>query len=342
MINLRFHLVSLVAVFLALGLGVTMGASFVNRATVDTLRDRVDAVETSYKDRGSLLDTLSKQLQQVDGSAETLVGPQSPVLPGRLSGRQVVLVAPSGLSASSLAAAQQSLGAAGAVQPGTIRLADALSFEDPAVVARARERLGLRGGSKSEVRNAVLAKFADALATLSAPLPGAAAGLSRPGGPTPDLAQVGSARQVLRDLADLGLVAFDTKGAPSGTALPDVVGATYLMVVSSEVPESSDAMVVELATDVVRSAPSTVTVGELAPARAAGSVPSTSTVPDAELLGTLRSDDELASRLSTVDDLEEAFGRLAMVLALQQEGVGTVGHYGNGKGATAPFPLTGR
>ena len=39
---------------------------------------------------------------------------------------------------------------------------------------------------------------------------------------------------------------------------------------------------------------------------------------------------------------EEAFGRLAVVLALQQEGAGTVGHYGNGPGATAPFPLTTR
>ena len=342
MINLRFHLVSLVAVFLALGLGVTMGASFVNRATVDTLRDRVDAVENSYKDRGALLDTLSKQLQQVDGSAEALVGPQSPVLPGRLSNRPVVLVVPDGVPDGALASAEQALATADAVRPGTIRLTTAVDLEDDALVARVKERLGLKGSSRSELQGAVLAQLGDALATLSAPVAGTTGGVTRPGGPTPDLTQVAAARQQLRDLADLGLIELDTAGAPAGAALPDVVGATYLMVVSTEVDASADDAVVALAKDVVRAAPSTVTVGELAPVRDKGGVPASTTVPDASLLGNLRSDDELASRLSTVDDLEEAFGRLAVVLALQQEGTGTVGHYGNGPGATAPFPLTAR
>ena len=342
MINLRFHLVSLVAVFLALGLGVTMGASFVNRATVDTLRDRVDAVESSYKDRGALLDTLNKQLQQVDGSADALVGPQSPVLPGRLSDRPVVLVVPDGLPDGSLAAAQQALATSGAARPGTVRLTGVLALEDDAAAARVKERLGLKGTSRAELQSAVLARLGDALATLSAPVAGSPGGVTRPGGPAPDLAQVAAARQQLRDLAELGLVELDTSGASGGAALPDVVGATYLMVVSTEVDASADDAVVALATDVVRAAPATVTVGELAPARDKGGVPASTTVPDASLLGNLRSDDELASRISTVDDLEEAFGRLALVLALQQEGAGTVGHYGNGPGATAPFPLTAR
>jgi len=342
MINLRFHLVSLVAVFLALGLGVTMGASFVNRATVDTLRDRVDAVEGSYKDRGALLDTLSKQLQQVDGSAETLVGAQSPVLPGRLSGRPVVLVVPDGVPGGSLAAAEQALATANAVRPGTIRLTTALGMKDEGLGAKVKSKFGLKGGSAAELQEAVLAELGDALATLSAPVAGSTGGVTRPGGPSPDLTQVAAARQLLRDLADLGLVKLDTSGATAGAALPDVVGATYLMVVSTEVDAAADEAVVTLAEDVAQSAPSTVTVGELAPVRDKGGVPSSTTVPDASLLGALRSDDELASRLSTVDDLEEAFGRLAMVLALQQEGTGTVGHYGNGSGATAPFPLTGR
>lgn len=342
MINLRFHLVSLVAVFLALGLGVTMGASFVNRATVDTLRDRVDAVETSYKDRGALLDTLSKQLQQVDGSAETLVGAQSPVLPGLLSNRPVVLVVPDSVPASSLAATEQALAASNAVRSGTLRLTAAIDMDDSALVAKVKAKLGLRGASRPELQGAVLEQLGEALATLSAPVAGSPAGVSRSGGPTPDLAQVAVARQKLRDLAELGLVELDTAGAPSGAALPDVVGATYLMVVSTEVAAADGEAVVALAEDVVRAAPSSVTVAELGPVRDQGGVAPSTTVPDASLLGALRTDDELASRLSTVDDLEEAFGRLAVVLALQQEGAGTVGHYGNGPGATAPFPLTGR
>ena len=186
MINLRFHLVSLVAVFLALGLGVTMGASFVNRATVDTLRDRVEAVENSYKDRGALLDTLSKQLQDVDGSAELLVGAESPVLPGRLADRPVVLVLPAGLAPDALDPTVVSMAAAGAELPGSVRLAPALDLDDPALLARVKERLGLRATSRNEVRAAVLEQLGGALAVLSAPVVGTSSTVTRPGGPTPE------------------------------------------------------------------------------------------------------------------------------------------------------------
>ena len=45
MINFRFHLVSLVAVFLALTVGIVVGATIVNQAIVDGLNHRIDRVE---------------------------------------------------------------------------------------------------------------------------------------------------------------------------------------------------------------------------------------------------------------------------------------------------------
>ena len=42
MINFRFHLISLIAVFLALAVGVVMGYSVLGQPTVDTLQGRVD------------------------------------------------------------------------------------------------------------------------------------------------------------------------------------------------------------------------------------------------------------------------------------------------------------
>ena len=35
MINLRYHIVSITAVFLALGIGLTLGSTFLDRVTVD-------------------------------------------------------------------------------------------------------------------------------------------------------------------------------------------------------------------------------------------------------------------------------------------------------------------
>ena len=40
MLNFRFHVVSLVAVFLALAIGIIMGSTVIDRALVDTLEEQ--------------------------------------------------------------------------------------------------------------------------------------------------------------------------------------------------------------------------------------------------------------------------------------------------------------
>ena len=45
MINFRFHLASLIAIFLALALGVVIGAGVIDRGVVDTLDNRLDSIE---------------------------------------------------------------------------------------------------------------------------------------------------------------------------------------------------------------------------------------------------------------------------------------------------------
>ena len=49
MVNLRYHIVSIVAVFLALGIGIVMGSTVVDRGIVDVLNRRVDGVEKTLK-----------------------------------------------------------------------------------------------------------------------------------------------------------------------------------------------------------------------------------------------------------------------------------------------------
>ncbi len=44
MVNFRFHIVSLIAVFLALGLGILMGSTVVKGAIVDRLDREIDQV----------------------------------------------------------------------------------------------------------------------------------------------------------------------------------------------------------------------------------------------------------------------------------------------------------
>lgn len=50
MINLRYHIISIVAVFLALGIGLALGSTFVDSILVNELEDQVDEFEADRQE----------------------------------------------------------------------------------------------------------------------------------------------------------------------------------------------------------------------------------------------------------------------------------------------------
>jgi hypothetical protein len=58
----------------------------------------------------------------------------------------------------------------------------------------------------------------------------------------------------------------------------------------------------------------------------------------AGLSAALRGDDELSTRLSTVNRIDDFAGQLAVVLALQDLGEARVGHYGRDAQRLIPAP----
>ena len=69
-INFRFHIISLVAVFLALGIGLAMGAAFIDKATVDTLRGQLDGLQEDKDNLERRVGELEDQLDLSDRLAE--------------------------------------------------------------------------------------------------------------------------------------------------------------------------------------------------------------------------------------------------------------------------------
>jgi hypothetical protein len=365
-INFRFHLISLVAVFLALGVGVAMGASFVDRATVDTLRGRVDDLADGYRRRGDELDATKAQLTESDTQAAALAGEASEALATRLKSQPVVVVATDGVPGEVLESTRTSLAAAGAPLSGVVRLQPALSLQDEGVLRRVRDRLGLRTGGVSEVRARVVSDLGTALAVLgggtatgttttTAPAttgptttaPGGAPGTTTTAPATTSGSSdavvvpptdVASSRAMVAALVDLGLVTVDTSNAPATATFPDAENVRYVLVTAPG--DRTDTVVIPLATSIGRQAPAVLTVAEARVPRPEGEATTTTQDQPArgELVKELR-EGELADRVSTVDDLEESFGRIALVFTIaQQHDSGTVGHYGTGSGATAPFP----
>ena len=62
MISFRFHVVSITAVFLAIAIGVVVGTTYVDRAVVDSLENRVDRVSRQPRQRKAENDALEAEL----------------------------------------------------------------------------------------------------------------------------------------------------------------------------------------------------------------------------------------------------------------------------------------
>src|SRR4029453_16001187 len=73
MINFRFHIVSLTAVLLALGIGLVLGTTFLDDALEQTLKKQLNDLEASLASARQRNDELTRQLKayQEESAAST-------------------------------------------------------------------------------------------------------------------------------------------------------------------------------------------------------------------------------------------------------------------------------
>ncbi len=116
----RYHATSLIAVFLALAIGILIGAEFGGDALTDTRKDLEGSLVNNLQDARSRSDELSGQLGQANEFAERVY----PVLTrDELDGKRVAVIALGGLPSEDLDAAEEALGPTGArlVGVGVVR-----------------------------------------------------------------------------------------------------------------------------------------------------------------------------------------------------------------------------
>lgn len=131
MINLRYHIVSITAVFLALGIGLAFGAAFIDRATVGTLDANLRSLEQQNRDLEAVNARLDERIDAFDAAAaefDELGIPQ--LVDGRLAEVPVLLIATRGVDGDAVDAATGAVVAAGATFAGTLWLTDRLTLTD--------------------------------------------------------------------------------------------------------------------------------------------------------------------------------------------------------------------
>ena len=297
MISLRYHAVSVAAVFLALAVGVVLGSSGVSDrvlAAVSTQRDDLGAeVARLTAER----DALAAQ-ERAAGEFASRVGPAA--VRGLLAGQTVALVV-AGADTADRDGVVGLIGQAGGTVTGLVELTDAVG--DPARADQLRE-------------------LTSQLLPVGAQLPAASDPGSLVGGL---LGGVLLAREgqlsVSRDDADSVLSGLTSAGFVHPGDAP---GAANLVLVltggARSGVDAADAAAVyaRLAAQLDLAGAGAVLAGADGSAEATGAV------------GVARADPQVAGRLSTVDDVQSGSGRVATVLALHEQLDGRAGSYGTG------------
>ena len=311
MISFRFHLVSLTAVFLALALGIALGATVVDRSIVEALDRQV----TNVKRDAQAADAAAADARGRVGELEGFTDQATTLLvAGRLTGIPVLIVGVRGISEGPVSELRKAVEASGATFEGTVWLKAKLRLDSPTDVKTLAGIIDTSQDNADLVRSLAVQRLADAWSRRSS-------------------------RNPLVDLQAEGFVDFDAapgSAAPSLASVP--LAATRFVVVSdpdADVPNEvlAHPLAAALADDLSRSGDGVIRLVVAEPTRIELGKPVRAT-----FLGPLRRNGDVNQLLSTVDDLDEPRGRAAAVLALVAGNQGRVGHFGLGPGADRQLP----
>ena len=305
MINFRYHVVSLTAVFLALAIGLVVGTAALNGPVADSLKDQVTALS---KDNSNYRDQANQYRDQLNRAQDFATELAPTLLNGKLTGRKVLLMALPG-SQDYVDQVKSMLTIAGATITAKVTVQD--KFFDP---NNNTELLDLVAkSSQPSLQVAGLPLNSDAVETSSAQL---ALALQQH---TPEV--------TANDLTAV-LTAYTEQSYISVDKNP-VGGAEVTVIVAGLPPVDNDAAkktqsAVTFATQFAKNKPLVV----------AGNG-----VGDGNLVAEVRKDPTLVKTISTVDNGSTNQGQLATAMAVVERVVqGKVGQYGVSAGATSLVP----
>ena len=304
MINFRYHVVSMTAVFLALAIGLVVGTAALNSPLADNLKEQV----TSLRNQNQQYRDQVHQLETDAGKQEQFASDSAPImLQDKLAGRRVLVVSMAGAS-QYVDDTVKMLNLAGAKVTGKIEIED--RFTDP----NYNETLLDLAGTTVPTGLANVPTNSDGVETATFVLASAVMDANPPLPPD-------SLRTVVTAFKEAGFIAVT--GQPTGTA-----EALVLLASSPFTDPNAD----QHNKNVVTMAGQFQRVGKevLASNGAAGG---------GNVISAVRGDPALQKTVSTVDNLATPQGRVAVALAVNEQLVlNRSGHYGLAGGATSMLP----
>jgi hypothetical protein len=311
MIDFRYHIVSIVAVFLALGLGLLVGATALQPTALGGL---ISLSQREHQQIGAALATNRQLNRQLDSNDQWAQANAPQLLHGLLAGERVVVVEAPGASSQVVSGVSDALAEAGATVSGQIQIQD--KFFD---VSRATQQqltqlaqrftpvaVSLQGSPVAQASQAI-----------------AGAILTRDGAGQPVAGQRDSASAAL-------LSGFGAEGFLAVNGQPDA-RATLAVVIIPDTPQSTSISnpqsqrLVTLAQQLNLAGQGTVVAGSVD-----GSGPGS-------VIDVMRNDGR-AGHLSSVDNANRTIGQIVVAQALAEQLRGVSGSYGATSSAASAAP----
>jgi hypothetical protein len=307
-IDFRYHLISIVAVLLALAIGIFAGSGFLGGPLLDDLRGRLTDLKQTNKEvhaRNGDLRAENKEASEFTAAVEPLL------VTDALLGDRVVIFQFEGTDGGTVDGLQDELELAGAVIPSRITFSSKFALDQ----TTDRDQLALIIRS-TEARAAELRREAAEQIASAAATAGAFAG----GEPRGASAAVQRFHTLLDQLERAGFVGLEQLDGEE----PVPPGSDFVIVGGSADPAPFDvAAFVAAMGRVIGSKENSVIVAE----------------PEASVWGiTTAIRDGHEEVAATSDGADSLSGRIATVLGLAAAKRGEIGHYGRGPGATGLVP----
>ncbi|GAB3472473.1 copper transporter [Actinophytocola sediminis] len=308
MISLRFHIISVAAVFLALAVGVVLGSTTLSRTLLSGLTDDNDELVEQVTELEAARNAQNARLADAD---DFLASVSPMVVRGQLDQRTVVIVTTADADPVDRDGLKTQLANAGARVSGELQLTEA--FTDPEKADR--------------VKDIVIRLLPAGVRLPTASDPGTlAGGLLGPllliakddNKPQASAAETAAA---LAGLTEGGFVKASPGIQPAQLAVVLTGGAA-----TGDGAGDRAATIARFATQLDRSGAGAVLAGSAGSAEGTGAV------------GVVRADTAATDILSTVDNVRTPAGRVVTVLALHEQLDGGSGRYGSAGNAEAPVP----
>ena len=311
MIDFRYHIVSIVAVFLALGLGLLVGATALQPTALGGL---ISLSQREHEQIGAALATNRQLNRQLDSNDQWAQANAPQLLHGLLAGERVVVVEAPGASSQVVSGVSDALAEAGATVSGQVQIQDKFFDVRPATQQQLTQLAQRFTPVAVSLQGSPVAQASQAIA---------GAILTKDGAGQPVAGQRDSASAAL-------LSGFGAEGFLAVNGQPDARATLAVVIIpdtmqSTSISNPQSQRLVTLAQQLNLAGQGTVVTGSVD-----GSGPGS-------VIDVMRNGGR-AGHLSSVDNANRTIGQIVVAQALAEQLRGVSGSYGATSSAASAAP----